>query len=434
MSQRLNILILFYILTAVYLQNSTKKTLVLLDNWIDVDTHGSFWNQLRKQGFEAVFKLANEENLQFSSYGEYLYDNIIFMASSYDEISRRNKVNIENMLKFIDDGHDIMIFADKDSGKFLRNLVNEFGVDFDDYDSQVKDSLHLYDLKDILHPDLIKSENENIIATKNIINIKNIFTSPSSPILFEGLGMDLDPQSKYVFPILRADSSAYSINSQTGEVYSNGERIKLVVGYQARNNRRVIISGSKEICSDKLYYFSNDNQKFCEELLMWNFQKTGVIKFDNIKHNRNDGVSLDTYRIKDFIEYYVDIYEYDNKNNMWKNYVTDDMQLSFEMMNPYYINKMSRLSNDKPTYFVKFRAPDKHGVFKFIIDYHRTGYSYIISSTKVPLRPYYHNEYERFLPCAYPYYTAVFMLLLGFVVFSLFFLYGKDKPIDILNK
>ena len=57
---------------------------------------------------------------------------------------------------------------------------------------------------------------------------------------------------------------------------------------------------------------------------------------------------------------------------------------------------MIRLYN-KPTYYVKFRAPEKHGVFKFIVDYHRTGYSYIFSSTKVPLRPFYHNEFPRFI-------------------------------------
>jgi len=35
-------------------------------------------------------------------------------------------------LKYFDDGHDIMIFADKTVGSFLRKFVTEFGVDFDD--------------------------------------------------------------------------------------------------------------------------------------------------------------------------------------------------------------------------------------------------------------------------------------------------------------
>jgi oligosaccharyltransferase complex subunit beta len=66
-------------------------------------------------------------------------------------------------------------------------------------------------------------------------------------------------------------------------------------------------------------------------------------------------------------------------------------------------------------------------VFKFIIDYKRIGYSYLDVSTKIPLRPYNHDEYARFLPTAYPYYVAVFTVLFGFVVFTVVFLYGRNK-------
>ena len=97
------------------------------------------------------------------------------------------------------------------------------------------------------------------------------------------------------------------------------------------------------------------------------------------------------------------------------------------MMNPYYINQLKQLDKNKPTYYVKFRAPEKFGVFKFIIDYHRIGYSYIISETKVPLRPFNHNEFPRFLTCAYPYYTSVFVMVFSWILFSFLFLYGKKK-------
>ena len=65
--------------------------------------------------------------------------------------------------------------------------------------------------------------------------------------------------------------------------------------------------------------------------------------------------------------------------------------------------------------------------FKFIVDNHRTGYSYIFSSTKIPLRPFYHNEFPRFIPCAYPYQVSVFVILGSFILFSILFLYGKEK-------
>ena len=420
-----------------FLSYQSKKTLVLLDDWHNVATNSVFWNQIKKMGYEIDFKMANDKEIKLTNYGEYIYENIVFFAPTYVD-SGKNEITIEKLLKFIDDGHDLMIFGSSDAGKFVRSLVNEFGADFDDFDSQVKDSIYLhYNPKEIgLNKQLLDLYDDEIIISKNVIKISNIFKNPKGYILYKGIGMDLDPQNKYVFPILSGDTNSYSVSKNTGEVFSNGEHIKLVNGYQARNNRRVVVLGSTEICSDKFYYLSmgednklmleSPNAVFCADLLNWNFQRTGVLKFTNVKHNNNKGQSLDTYRIKDYLEYYIDILEYDYVNDSWKNYDADDIQLSFLMMNPYYINQLKRIYG-KPTYYAKFRAPEKHGVFKFIVDYHRTGYSYIFSSTKVPLRPFYHNEFPRFIPCAYPYYVSVFVILGSFILFSILFLYGKEK-------
>ena len=429
----LSTLIIFLI---CFLTIESKKTLVLLDDWNNVDTNSVFWSQITNMGYQITFKMANDKDIQLTNYGEYLYENIIFFAPTYVD-SQKNDITIEKLLKFIDDGHDLMIFGSSDAGKFIRNLVNEFGADFDDFDSEVKDSVYLHSGSESgLNRQLLDLKDDEIIISKNVIGINTIFKKPKGYILYKGIGMDLDPQNKYVFPILSGDKNSYSVSKSTGEVFSNGEHIKLVNGYQARNNKRVVVLGSTEICSDKFYYLSmgEDNKSmleapnaiFCQDILNWNFQRTGVLKFTNVKHNNNKGETLETYRIKDYLEYYIDILEYDYVTNTWKNYDADDIQLSFLMMNPYYINQMKRLYG-KPTYYAKFRAPEKHGVFKFIVDYHRTGYSYIFSSTKIPLRPFYHNEFPRFIPCAYPYYVSVFVILGSSILFSILFLYGKEK-------
>lgn len=137
-------------------------------------------------------------------------------------------------------------------------------------------------------------KNNGIIVTKNTINVSVVTKLPKGYILYEGIAQEIDPHNQYVFPILRADENSYSINSRTGEFYNNGDRIKLISGYQARNNRRVVISGSTSVCSDKFYYLSSTDGKvenspnalFCQDLLNWNFQRTGVLKYDNIRHQR----------------------------------------------------------------------------------------------------------------------------------------------------
>ena len=428
------IIIIFFICFFTY---QSKKTLVLLDDWLKVETNSLFWKQIKDMGYEIDFRMANDKDIKLTNFGEYLYDNIIFCAPTYSD-TKKNEINIQNILKYIDDGHDLMIFGSSDASKFMRELVNEFGVDFDDYDSELKDSIYLHQDsgKTKLNNQLLNLQDEEIIISKNIIGINNIFNKPNGYILYKGIGMDLDPKNKYIFPILSGDKNSYSVSSSTGEVYSNGEHIKLVNGYQARNNRRIVVLGSTDICSNKFYYLSmieenhnmldSPNAVFCQDILNWNFQRTGILKYENVRHNGIDGKSLETYRIKDYLEYYIDIYEYDYKTDSWKNYESDDIQLSFIMMNPYYINQLKKQYN-KPTYYAKFRAPEKHGVFKFIVDYHRTGYSYIFSSTKIPLRPFYHNEFPRFIPCAYPYYVSVFVILGSFILFSILFLYGKES-------
>ena len=123
----------------------------------------------------------------------------------------------------------------------------------------------------------------------------------------------------------------------------------------------------------------------------------------------------------------LDIYEYDSKNNLWKPFLTDDLQVELVMLNPYVRTQLKLLSNNKPTYYLSFKAPDMWGVFKFIIDYKRLGYSYIDVSSKMPLRPFRHNEFPRYLPAAYPYYASILVIFGAFFVFSVLFLFSKSK-------
>ena len=57
---------------------------------------------------------------------------------------KKKEINIQNLLKYIDDRYDLMIFGSSDVSKFMRELVKEFGIDYDDYDSELKDSIYLH--------------------------------------------------------------------------------------------------------------------------------------------------------------------------------------------------------------------------------------------------------------------------------------------------
>lgn len=43
------------------------------------------------------------------------------------------------------------------------------------------------------------------------------------------------------------------------------------------------------------------------------------------------------------------------------------------------------------------------------------------------MRPFRHNEFERFIDVAYPYYTSALSVFVAFFLFGLVFLYTKDS-------
>ena len=73
------------------------------------------------------------------------------------------------------------------------------------------------------------------------------------------------------------------------------------------------------------------------------------------------------------------------------------------------------------------RTLSRYGVFKFRVVYNRRGLTVLRSETLVSLRPLNHDEEERFIEAAFPYYASVASMMAGFVVFGCVFLYSRDE-------
>jgi oligosaccharyltransferase complex subunit beta len=59
------------------------------------------------------------------------------------------------------------------------------------------------------------------------------------------------------------------------------------------------------------------------------------------------------------------------------------------------------------------------------VDYKHLGYSYINFEETVPVRPYKHDEYARFLMAAYPYYASVASSMAAFFLLGFVYLYSR---------
>ncbi|RYH30062.1 hypothetical protein EON65_06470 [archaeon] len=113
------------------------------------------------------------------------------------------------------------------------------------------------------------------------------------------------------------------------------------------------------------------------------------------------------------------------KDGIWQPFYANDMQLEFVMLDPYVRTTMQA---DKNTgnFVATFLAPDNYGVFKFRVLYRRVGYSVLHTETEVSIRPFKHNEYERFILSAYPYYASALSATVGFLLFSVLYLFASD--------
>jgi oligosaccharyltransferase complex subunit beta len=70
------------------------------------------------------------------------------------------------------------------------------------------------------------------------------------------------------------------------------------------------------------------------------------------------------------------------------------------------------------------KAPLKEGIYQFKIIYKKAGYTYIKHAERVTIRPYKHDEFERFLFVAYPYTFGTFATIISTFIFVVLYIYS----------
>ena len=250
--------------------------------------------------------------------------------------------------------------------------------------------------------------------------------------------MALKSNNPLLVPILTGSGTSYSYSSEpiSTKPLVRGRRTVLVGAVQARNGARVTFVGSKDLLSNKFFDASvnkagssstqkSGNAEFAEELTRWAFQERGVLRQREVFHYHKDNKTelASVYRVGDDAVYTVVIEEW--SGSKWEPFVADDIQVDFIMLHSYVRAFLKHVGNGK--YEAAIKVPDVYGVYKFKVDYRRSGYSSLIFENQVTVRPMRINEFERFIPAAYPYYATVGASMIGFFVFVLVFLFTGDK-------
>ncbi|KAL3580612.1 hypothetical protein D5086_018447 [Populus alba] len=188
-----------------------------------------------------------------------------------------------------------------------------------------------------------------------------------APVLFEGVAHTVNAANSLVLKVLSASQAACSANpksAMSSPPELTGSAISLVSVVHARNNARILIAGS-------LSMFSNNsldlwgaegrelNQEGCGILLLF-------AEFRHVKSGNEQ-------------------------------FLTE-------------LNKWIFHDRDLKTV---------HDLLAVDVRHHKVGEAdepamYRIKDELIPVQPCRHNEYERFMPAAYPYYGAAFSMMLRF--------------------
>lgn len=438
--KRFVLLVLFAVLCVICTSQgrvpNTKRTLVVIDSGDVKNTHSQFFAQLKSKGYQLDYYLtAQSSSIKLSQHGEYNYDHLIILASKAPTLGPLDSKSIS---KFVDDGNNVMIVADGSLSKLLREVGSDSGAQFDDDNTRAIDHF-TYDTKldNGKHNVLVLDQEYEFSSRPSVISNRRQFTQ--APVLFNGMAISLKGSNPLLLPILTGSGTSYSHNggeAMQAEPLVRGQKTVLVGGLQARNGARITFVGSKDMLSNKYFEsvvtksgsqtsLQSGNAAFAQELIQWSFQERGILRHRNVFHYKkgDDTVQPHEYRVADDSIYTVIIEEW--VEDKWVPFVADDIQVDLIMLHPYVRTALKYVSNGK--YEAHIRVPDVYGCFKFKVDFRRSGYSSLIFEDNITIRPTRINEFERFIPAAYPYYISVFSCMAGFLIFIIAFLFTGDK-------
>jgi len=413
----LSLILLFCCLISAVSAATSKgvRTLIVHDAATIKNTHKQFFSSLEAAGYKLTYASASS-SVKFIEYGEFLYDNLILFAPKANSFG--NELTTLNILNFMNNGGNVLVAGSHQMGEAVSELANECGVFFDEEGTVIDHFSFHSTLDDGTH---------TVIKTSNLLSSKVYVNEPiNKPILFKGVAQKLR-DNPMVFQVLGGNPTSFAgqPSVRASAPFVIGKETTLVSSLQARNNARITFSGSLDLFSDKFFGDeSANNKKFAQVLTSWTFHERGVLRVVKTTHHKvGETIPPAHYIIKEQMEYSIFVEEWNGEK--WVPFKADDMQVEFKMLDPYIRTTLEADGQGKFSKVVTL--PDVYGVFTFRVEYNRIGYTFLDAADVVPIHPLLHNQYERFIQAAYPYYASAFSMMVGLFFFSFFFLYHREK-------
>ena len=325
-------------------------------------------------------------------------------AAKFAELKRLGTPGLclSELLAFADSGRNIFITAQGGNGMSsdFRAMLSAFGM------SMAADAV----ISDKSTPRVLSHDTSSTEPWTEVVSGKVSVAITGSPIL-------INKNNQNVISVLRAGPAATHPKTT-----AKGGRLAFAAANQGLNGARATVVGSLSVFSDSAMK-GDDNAVWAKNVLSWTFGKRAMLRTRDLYHHKlGETQRPRMYKERDLIEFGIKIEEL--KDGQWLPYPEKDIRLEYVMLDPYIRQPLQFTGSEHK---LVFRAPDKNGIFKFRIDYKRKGFNPILVEEVAPVRNPWHNDYPRFLPCAYPYYVSCFMSLLLVYAFAFVFINHRGK-------
>lgn len=408
-----------------------NSVLVIGDTPAVKDTHSLIIKALKSAGRAVTFKSGESKTLPLESDGEYLYDGVVLLAP---RSGLQSKLPVSQLITFVDSGRDLFVATSSGYSSFSHKVAEALGIDLDSRDNEMVDFQHTVNDLGTKNQSFIRAGGW---ATTPFAKEKT--ASDASAVVFRGAGATLFKDNELVQPLIWGSGSSFGRPaSRTRTPLSKVPRVAgsgslLAAAVCTRAGSRGTWFGSIDALSDEIMQTAGGGHaEAMKRLVQWAVSDTGVLRVTRVAHGRvadggakGEGGPAD-YRVKDVIEFMIQVEIWDGNSGKWVGFQTDDIQVEFIMMNPWVRTRLHLTNASLGIYKAKIQVPDQIGVYKFKVEYVRRGVSPIFLEKVIPVRPYLHNEYERFIHMASPYYASAFSMLAGVFLMGLALLYGGD--------
>lgn len=171
-------------------------------------------------------------------------------------VAYQSGISVRSLVDFVEKGGNVLLSGSSQIPEILRDFAFEFSADFDDSNTSLNDDFQSVKLSSGINA--LWSSSFGSKATPVLTPGGNPVGQGVSmnPILFNGVTHRLTGRNPLVIPVLTGSSTSYSLQLGRKGALVNpnspfiGSNNVLVSAFQARNNARVVFSGSSDLFSD----------------------------------------------------------------------------------------------------------------------------------------------------------------------------------------